>query len=111
LLQLLSVKEGKSMGRTYEEAMADALHLFRQLADDWEYGGDITPQTYLFADMGLQSLDVVVLAISTQERYGQVLPFPDLFADMGQRGIRDISVGEWVDFVYAHLNDASGKAR
>lgn len=99
------------MEKTHEEVMGDILCLFRQLADDWEYSGEITPQTLLFAEMGLQSLDVVVLAISIQQRYGHVLPFPDLFADMGQRGIRDISVGEWVDFVYEHLNDASGEAR
>lgn len=99
------------MERTRAEVITDVLHLFRQLADDWEYSGDITPQTYLFADMGLQSLDVVVLAMSTQERYGQVLPFADLFAEMGQRGIRDISVEEWVSFVYEHLNSASGKAK
>ena len=99
------------MKTTHEAVMADVLYLFRQLADDWEYSGEITPKTLLFADIGLKSLDVVVLAISIQEHYGQVLPFPDLFADMGQRGIRDISVGEWVDFVYEHLNDASGEAR
>lgn len=99
------------MRKTHEEVMADVLHLFRQLADDWEYSGEITPQTLLFAEMGLQSLDIVVLAISIQERYGQVLPFSDFFADMGERGIRDISVGAWVNFVYEHLNDASGEAR
>lgn len=99
------------MEKTHEKVMADVLYLFRQLADDWEYSSEIAPQTLLFADIGLQSLDVVVLAISIQEHYGQVLPFSDLFADMGQHGIRDISVGEWVDFVYEHLNDASGKAR
>jgi acyl carrier protein len=94
--------------------MADVLRLFDQLADDWEYSSEITPATLLFSEIGLQSLDVVVLAMSIQERYGQVLPFPDLFADMGQRGIRDISVGEWVDFVHSHLEhdagaDGSGK--
>jgi acyl carrier protein len=99
------------MKKTREEVMADVLYLFRQLADDWEYSGEITPKTFLFADIGLQSLDIVVLAISIQEHYGQVLPFTELFADMGQRGIRDISVGEWVDFVYEHLNDDLGKAK
>jgi len=99
------------MKKTHEEVMTDVLHLFRQLADDWEYSSEITPETLLFAEMGLQSLDVVVLAISIQEHYGEVLPFAGLFADMGQRGIRDISVGEWVDFIHEHLNEASGKAK
>ena len=98
------------MTTTRDEVMADVLDLFHQLADDWEYTGEITPQTLLFSEIGLQSLDVVVLAMSIQERYGQVLPFPELFADMGQQGIRDISVGEWVDFVHGHLDSAPGAA-
>jgi len=90
--------------------MADVVRVLGQLADDWEYYGEITPQTRLFADMGLESLDIVVLATSIQEHYGRVMPFPEFFAELGQREIRDISVGEWVDFVYKHLNEASGKA-
>jgi len=91
------------MKKTREEVMADVLDLFHQLADDWEYSGEITPKTLLFTDIGLRSLDVVVLAFSIQEHYGQVLPFADLFAAMGQHGVQDISMGEWVDFVYEHL--------
>ena len=97
------------MNRTHEEVMADLLRLLGQLADDWEYFGEITPRTYLFADMGLESLDIVVLATSIQERYGQVMPFPEFFAEIGQRDIRDISVGEWADFVHQHLNETPGK--
>ena len=93
------------MKRSHEEILADVMLLLRQLADDWEYSGDITEDTYLLADMGFESLDVVVLGTAVQERYGRVLPFPELFAEIGQRELRDISVGEWVDFIYEHLND------
>ena len=98
------------MHRTRQEVMADVVRLLSRLADDWEYYGEITPQMYLFTDMGLESLDIVVLATSIQEHYGRVMPFPEFFAEIGQREIRDISVGEWVDFVHQHLNEASGKA-
>jgi acyl carrier protein len=93
------------MSKTREGVMADVLHLLDQLADDWEYSGEITPQTYFFAEMGFESLDIVVLATSIQEHYGQVMPFPEFFAEIGQRENRDISVGEWVDFVHKHLNE------
>jgi acyl carrier protein len=93
------------MSKTREGVMADVLHLLDQLADDWEYSGEITPQTYFFTEMGFESLDIVVLATSIQEHYGQVMPFPEFFAEIGQRDIRDISVGEWVDFVHKHLNE------
>jgi acyl carrier protein len=90
-----------------EQVMSEMLELLSQLADDWEYSGDITPDTDLFADMGLASLDVVVLAMSVQQHYERVLPFADLFADMGQRGIKDLSVKDWVDFIHTHLPSAA----
>ena len=93
------------MKKSREEVLADVLLLLRGLADDWEYNGDITQDTCFLADMGLRSLDVVVLGIAVQERYKQVLPFPALFAEIGQRERRDASVGEWVDFIHTHLDD------
>jgi len=94
------------MRKSREEILADMLLLLQQLADDWEYTGEITEDTYLLADMGLQSLDVVVLSAAVQEHYGRVLPFPEFFAEIGQRELRDVSVGEWVDFVDKHLNSS-----
>jgi acyl carrier protein len=89
---------------TREKIQADMLMLLQKLADDWEYGGDITRDTYLLSDMGFESLDVVILSTSMQEYYKQALPFTDLFAEIGRREQRDISIGEWVDFTYRHLN-------
>lgn len=93
------------MKRSREEILADLLLLLRGLADDWEYSGEITPDTYLLADMGFESLDVVVLSTAVQEHYGQGLPFPEFFAEIGQRQLRDVSVGEWVDFIYKYLDE------
>lgn len=93
------------MNKTREEIMQDMLRLLRQLADDWEYAGEITPQTRLFADMGLASLDVVVLGTAVQELYGQVLPFQEFYAEVGQRDTQDIPVGEWVDFIHRYLEN------
>lgn len=90
-----------------EEVLSDVLSRLRELADDWEYSGPITLSTYFFANLGFESLDVVVLAASVQEHYGQVLPFPELFAEIGERELRDISVGEWVDFIHQHLNEVA----
>jgi acyl carrier protein len=99
------------MKKSREEILADVLSLLIGLADDWDYSGPITLSTYFFANLGFESLDVVVLAASVQERYGQVLPFPELFAEIGERELRDISVGEWVDFIHQHLNEVAIKGR
>jgi len=94
---------------TREQVMEDVLMLLRKLSDDWEYTGEITPETRFFADMGLQSLDVVVLGTAVQEHYGQVLPFMKLFAEMGQRSLPDIPVGEWVDFIHHELGQTESQ--
>jgi acyl carrier protein len=87
--------------------LSDIVGLMTQLAGDWEYSGSISPETKLLADLGLESLDLVVLGTAIQKRHGR-LPFAELLADIGQRPIegRDISVGELVLFVSQNRGQA-----
>jgi acyl carrier protein len=94
------------VSKSRSDILEDVLMLLRKLADDWEYSGAITGDTRLIAEMGLESLDVVVLALSTQEHYGQPLPLAELFAEIGERDESDMSVGEWVDFIHLNLSKA-----
>jgi len=89
--------------------MKDVLNRLQQLVGDWEYSGAITSETLLLSDLGLESLDLVILGTSIQTDYGKAMPFTELFVEIGQREVPDISVGEWADFVYKHLNNSSGK--
>ena len=77
--------------------------LLKQLANDWEYEGEIGPETYLFSELGFQSLDVVILGNTLQEQYGQPIPYADLLAEIGQRPLNDTKVSEWIEFTYHHL--------
>jgi acyl carrier protein len=79
------------------------LELLMLLADDWEYDGEIGPETAFIADLGLESLDIVVLGTMIQERYGR-LPFPEFLDAIGQRPVeeRDLTVAELVAFVCEH---------
>jgi acyl carrier protein len=86
-----------------EQVLNDVLTVMRRMAHDWEFEGEIGRDTRLFGDLGFESLDVVVLATSAQEQYGQPFPFPELFAELGRGNQKDISVGEWVDFICTHL--------
>lgn len=100
------------MSVSRENVMTDVLGLLRKLAGDWEYTGEITADTRFFGDMGLQSLDVVVLGTAVQEHYSRRIPFAELFSRAGQRGIPDIPVSEWVDFIWEHIQgDGSGSVR
>jgi acyl carrier protein len=79
------------------------MHLLQELSHDWEYSKEITADTGLFADLGFESLDAVVLGTAIQEHYQQTMPFAELLADVGQREIRELTVGDLVTFIETHL--------
>ena len=84
------------------EILADVA---RMLADfqGREYSGPIDRETRFFADLGLASIDAVVLGEMLQEHYGQPLPFGELMGDLGRRVDRDLSIGELSAFLARHL--------
>lgn len=69
-----------------------------------EYSGAIGPETRFFADLGLASIDAVVLGETLQAHYGRPLPFGELLAELGRRTDRDLTVGELTRFLVVHLN-------
>lgn len=89
-----------------DAVMADVLGLLRSLADDWEYSGEITPETYLFADLGFESIDAVVLASHVQQHYSRQFPFPEFLAELGRREVKDLQIGELIDFIWKHMEPA-----
>jgi acyl carrier protein len=89
-----------------ETISTDVLKLLNDLARDWEYSGKITPDTWLFADLGFESIDAVILASFVQEHYGRPFPFPQLLAEIGQRPVKDLRISELVGFIQQHINGA-----
>jgi len=85
------------------DVLRDVLDLVNELAGDWEYDGAVTPDTYFLADLGLESLDLVVLGTMIQHRYGR-LPFAEYLAEVGERPVeeRDVTVAELVEFISLH---------
>jgi acyl carrier protein len=85
------------------QVLSGVLDLLGELAGDWEYDGVIGPATAFIADLGLESLEIVVLATMIQQRYGR-LPFAEYLDELGQRPIaeRDVTVGELVAFICEH---------
>jgi len=96
---------------TQETILTDVLALLNQLARDWEYSGEINQDTWLFADLGFESIDAVILASFVQEHYGRPFPFPQLLAEIGQRGVKDLRISELVNFIYQHLNTTTAGAQ
>jgi acyl carrier protein len=88
---------------TDAEVLSGVLGLLTELAGDWEYDGEIGPETRFLADLALESLEIVVLATMIQHRYGR-LPFAEYLEEIGRRPEeeRDLTVAEVVAFVCRH---------
>ena len=74
------------------------------------YLDPIERPTRFFADLGLASIDAVVLGETLEGHYGRNLPFGELLADLGRRADRDLSIGELVDFLERHLDSPPAPA-
>jgi acyl carrier protein len=81
----------------------ELLEVLDELAGDWDYDGEVGPDTRLLADLGLESLDLVVLGTMVQQRWG-ALPFAEWLAELGERPVddRDVTTAELAAFVERH---------
>lgn len=99
------------MSQVDRQVLESILALLEELKGDWEYGGEIGSGTRFIADLGLESLEIVVLATMIQQEYGR-LPFPAFFDEIGRRPVedRDVTVAELVTFVCEHRQPIAQEA-
>jgi acyl carrier protein len=69
-----------------------------------EYFGEIDRRTRFFDDLEMVSIDAVVLGEKLEQRYGFRFPFNELLADLRNRQVEDLEVGELADFIHFHLS-------
>jgi acyl carrier protein len=77
--------------------------IINSLKDEWEYSGEITPDTSLFTDLDFESIDAVVLGSMIEEYYNRPFPFAEYLASIGEKEVRDIKVKDLVSFIYQNL--------
>jgi acyl carrier protein len=79
------------------------LELLDEVSGDWEHDGPIEPGTRFVADLGLESLEIVVLGTLLQQRFGR-LPFAAFLDELGARPVeeRDLTVSDLARFVCDH---------
>ena len=94
------------MKPTREEIQEYVLRTLQELCQDWDYSRPVGPGSLLFTELGLESLDAVVLGTTIQEHFHTPLPFSELLAEIG-RDQRDLSIMELVDFVDKNLKQVS----
>lgn len=85
--------------------LAELVAILEDLTSDWDTGfsGSIGPETSLIAELGFESIDVVHLIVTLEERFErQDLPFESLLM-RGGRYVSDLSVGDLSGFLETHL--------
>ncbi len=92
------------MKQSRQEILDYVLHSLSELSQDWDYADAVGPETLLFSQLGMDSLDLVVLGTGMQEHYGMQMPFAEFLALVGERGQRDVAVSELVDFIDSQVN-------
>jgi acyl carrier protein len=85
--------------KTSEQTIADLTGVLRRTFPDREYSGPIGVDTRLFGDLGLASIEVVLLAERLEQFYGRRLAFGPFLAGLRDRGADDLELGEVVDFL------------
>jgi acyl carrier protein len=82
----------------------DVLELLNEMAEDWEFDGEIGLETLFIADLELESLDLVVLGTALQERYGK-LPFSEFLAELGELPVeeRDLTAAQLIEFIRVNI--------
>jgi acyl carrier protein len=84
----------------------------QQVTEGWdhEFAGPLGPDTRLVADLGCQSLDIVVLAGRlSRELQRNNIPFDRLLLS-GGKPVQDLSLGTLADFLYEQTRNRGGIA-
>ncbi|MCL6583644.1 MAG: acyl carrier protein [bacterium] len=79
--------------------------IISSLKDEWEYSGEITPETSLFTDLDFESIDAVVLGSMIEEHFNRSFPFAEYLASVGEKEVRDIKVKDLVNFIHQNLEN------
>jgi len=89
-----------------DDVQLTVVQILEDMTKDWEHGltGPITAETGLMADLGFESIDMVMLIVAIEERFGRKgFPFEQLFMTEG-RYVEELSVGTVAEFLHRQLN-------
>ena len=89
-------------GVTQQQIMYDLVDILGHF-NGRDYGGQITTRTMFSRDLGMASIDAVVLGEVLEEHCRRKLPFNEFLAEVGRRAGRDVEVGELAEFLVKYL--------
>jgi acyl carrier protein len=88
--------------RSTDELLADLAGVVRQTFPDRDFPEPVELSTRVFGDLGLASIEIVVLAERLDAYFGRRLPFGAFLKGLRDRGAEDLEVGELVAFLQKH---------
>jgi acyl carrier protein len=106
---MVTVSDGSHGGRAEpavarEDVLSHVIQTIERIIGDWELEEEITENSTILGDIGLESIDAVALATDVAETYGRQLPFADFLSARLEADTMDFTVGELVDFITRELN-------
>jgi hypothetical protein len=69
----------------------------------------VNENSQLFADLAIESIDLVMLNELVERHYQRQFPFADFMAELGRLDQRDVSIGQFANFIRLQL-EADGAA-
>ncbi len=89
--------------RNSDELLAALAEVVRQTFPDRDFPEPVDLSTRVFGDLGLASIELVVLAERLDAHFGRRLPFGTFLKGLRDRGAEDLEVGELVAFLQKHI--------
>jgi acyl carrier protein len=90
-------------GRTPERIYQDLAEVMASTFPDRDISAAVGPATRVFDDLGLASIDLIVLGERLEQYYGRRLPFGSFLAGLRNRGASDLELGELTAFLLQHV--------
>lgn len=85
------------------------VEILEEMTREWdtEFSGKIGPETRLMQDLTMESIDIVMLIVAIEEKFGKKgLPFDTLLMEEG-RYVEELKVSQIADFLKANLSAAT----
>lgn len=89
--------------RTADEVLSALSDVVRQTFPDRDFPDTVDASTRAFGDLGLASIDLVVLAERLDAHFGRRLPFGSFLKGLRDRGADDLELGALVAFLQQHV--------
>ena len=88
--------------RSADDVLTALARVVRETFPDRDFPDPVEPGTRVFGDLGLASIELVVLAERLDAHFGRRLPFGTFLKGLRDRGADDLEVGELVAFLQEH---------